>query len=735
MRLSLLVFSLVFQLVSLWSQTFSSTVNQAIPDDGSLVFFEIEVSGLPDVIDTLFGLEQVCVNLTHTYDEDMTVKLEAPNGQIIILFAGVGGAGHDFLNTCVAGEGLIFGQNSAPFSGTFQSYGVLGNFNKGQNPNGTWKLIVHDTYAFADAGFLIDWSLTFGQKPALPFFYHSSDLPIVKLTTLDQPIGDNPKVPVLMQIVDNGAGIRNFANQTNFVYEGKIRTEWQGFTGPYYPKKNYDFEMVDDFGNELDTTILGMPRESDWIFKAEFLDHTLIKNTVAYEMARRMGGYAPRTTPCEIVLDGEYLGVYFLTEKVKRDKNRINIAKLTPADTTGAALTGGYIFEMNINGDPADWVSEYLPINSATCPANVEFKLVYPKITNIEPQQFEYIRNFTDDFEDVLQGSDFLHPENGYRKWVDVATFIDFLIVNEFSMNYDSYGRSTYLYKEKDTDGGLLKIGPPWDYDRAMPYFNPELLELWVWKRTHDGWPFPFWWSRMWEDPTFRQQLACRWGNLRENALATDAFQIFIDSLGLRLGESQQRNFRIWNDLGGLTYEAHLDTMKSFIARRLLWIDSTLAVEKPLATFSAEKNGGNEAFWTFLASDSTAQNYLWDFGDGSNSTLQNPVHQYVTGGIYTVNLTVGFGQNCTASTKKEIDFEYLDASAEADFPGEIFPNPFSDHIYLKNIPKNAVCELVNTVGQIVFSGKNIEKEDFSNLPNGVYFLKIAGKSEIKMIKV
>ncbi len=732
----LLIFFLFSQFVPLRAQTFSSTVNDSIPDDGTTIFFEIPVSGLPDVIDTVFGIEQVCLNITHTYVEDMNVRLESPSGQIILLFAGVGGGGDDFTNTCVAGDGLAFGVNSPPFSGVFQCYGVLGNFNRGQNPNGIWKLVIYDTYAGADAGFLIDWQITFGDSPAPPFVYKSSDLPIVKLTTLAAPIENDPKVPVLMQIIDNGPGIRNFADQTNYAYEGKIMAEWQGFSGASYPKKNYDFELVDDLGNEMDTTILGMPRESDWIFKAEFLDRTLIKNTVSYEMARRMGNYAPRTRHCEIMLDGEYAGVYTLTEKIKRDKNRVDIAKLTSADTAGVDLTGGYIFELNINGETPDWVSDYLPINFADCPLDVEFEFVYPKNTKIEPQQAEYLKNYTANFEDALMGGNFLDTASGYRKWLDAATFVDFLIVNEFSMNFDNYFRSTYLYKEKDTDGGLVKIGPPWDYDRAFGFFTPEITNLWVWQKPLPFWPQPFWWSRLWEDPSFRQQLACRWQNLRENTLATPAFLGLIDSLGVRLDESQKRNFRIWNDLGAMTYPAHLDTMKSFIGRRLIWMDSTLAAERPVATFSGEQNGANEGIWNFTPSDSTAQNFHWDFGDGGTSTLQNPEHQYVMGGIYTVRLTVGYGQGCSTSAEQVLNFVYLDAEEGFERPVEVSPNPFSDHIFLKNAPQNAACELSNAVGQIVFSGKNIGQADFSNLPTGVYFLKISGRATaiFKLVK-
>lgn len=568
---------------TLQAQTFSSTVNEILPDDGTTVYYDIQVSGLPSVMDTLFGLEQVCLNINHPYTEDMNVKLQSPNGSIILLFGGIGGGGDDFTNTCLSGTGPGIAAGTPPYTGTFQCMGVLGNFNKGQNPNGIWTLILNDTYAFADQGFLIDWSITFGNNPARPFIFHSSNLPIIKLTTIGAPIVDDPKVPVLMQIINNGPNVRNDPNQTTYAYEGTIMTEWQGFTGPFYPKKNYDFELVDAEGNDLDTTILGMPKESDWIFKAEYLDKTLLKNSITYEMARRMGVYAPRTRHCEIVLDGEYIGLYTLTEKVKRDKNRIDIAKITPEDVSGDDVTGGYIFEMNINNSPGDWSSPYPPINFETSQQMVEFKHVYPNSEDIQPEQRDYLRGYVDSFENVLLAPDFDNPETGYRKYLGVKSFIDFLIVNEYSVNYDSYGRSTYLVKEKITDGGKVKCGPPWDYDRALDYNNPNSTNGWVWEITHPYWPFPFWWSRMWEDPVYRKELACRWTMLRQGALKTSEFEAVIDGMKNQIDEGQTRNFQVWNELGAMTYDTHIDSLKSYLFRRLNWIDAALAAEQVAA--------------------------------------------------------------------------------------------------------------------------------------------------------
>lgn len=578
MRKLIYTLGLILAVNLLGAQTFTSNLNDTIPDNNTVVAFDIQVSGLPAVIDTNFGLETACLNMYHTYCSDMEVRLKAPDGTTVTLFSGVGGGDDNFFNTCLEGSGTPIGQGSAPFTGTFKAQGSLGSINNGQNPNGTWQLLCRDM-AGADIGILTMWSVTFGNNPAAPYVFSSSNLPIIKLTTQGQAIPNDPKVPVYMQIIDNGPGVRNYLSQTTYAYEGMIMAELQGFTGPFYPKVNYQFETVDAQLVEMDTTILGMPREQDWILKAEYLDHSLIKNTVTYEMARRMGQYAPRTRACEVFLDGQYQGYYTLTEKIKRDGNRVDIAKLTANDVSGQALTGGYMIEMNINGAPGAWNSVYPPINNATCNLPVEFKHVYPKAAEILPVQANYIRAYVDSFENVLNGPNFADPVTGYRKFVDVRTFIDFAIVNEYSVNYDSYGRSTFMYKEKVTDGGKLKIGPPWDYDRAMDYTVPELTRGWVWQITHPYWPFPFWWSKFWSEQDYRKQFACRWTMLRQDVLHTDSFMVVIDSLHALIDEAAQRNFDLWPDLGNETYQDQIDSLKSYMTRRLTWIDDTLSLE------------------------------------------------------------------------------------------------------------------------------------------------------------
>ncbi|MBK7215015.1 MAG: CotH kinase family protein [Bacteroidales bacterium] len=385
-------------------------------------------------------------------------------------------------------------------------------------------------------------------------------------------IPNEPKVPAILQIINHPDGQPNQPSDTVYEYTGNIMVELQGFSSVGSPKKNYDIDLVNFFGLEIDTSLMGMPAENDWIFKSEPTDPTLMFNPLTYEFARKMGIYAPNTRFCELFLDGEYQGLYNLTEKVKRGENRVDIAKLKPEDTTGIELTGGYIIEMNHNGDPGAWDSQYLPINYGTSQLPVQFKYVYPKAVDIMPQQAAYIKEFVDNFELSLHQPDYADPINGYRKWIDESTFIDFMLVNEFSTNYDSYGRSTYLYKEKDTDGGKLKIGPPWDYDRGYCCVND-----WVWEVTHPMWPFPDWWSIFDTDSLFKQQTYCRWYILRATEWKTEKFISYIDSVATIIEPAAYRNLERWPTVGYYDFQAAVAILKTILTDRLAWMDNNLS--------------------------------------------------------------------------------------------------------------------------------------------------------------
>jgi subtilisin-like proprotein convertase family protein len=716
----------------LFSQTFSQTENTPIPDDGTSITFTLSISGLPAAIDTSFGLEMICLTIDHTWDSDLEIKIIAPDGTAATIIYGVGGDGDNFTNTClIESAETPIASGTAPFTGDFKPTYDMGIINNGQNPNGDWKLYIYDTYPFADEGYVYNWSITFGTNPALPFIFTESNLPIVLLNSGGETIVDEPKIVADFFIIDNGPGMLNHPTDTTFAYAGKILTELQGYTGPYYPKKNYDFDLINDAGIEIDTSLLGMPAENDFILKAEYLDYSLMKNTLSYEMSRRMGRYAPRTRFVELVLNDEYLGVYTITEKVKRDKNRVDIAKLDADDVAGDSLTGGYIFEMNINGDPPDWISDYPPVNG---PLEVEFQMVYPKSDSIQNIQLNYIHNYTDAFEEALASYYFLDPDLGYRNYISVKSFIDFMIVNEFSANYDSYGRSTYLFKDRE---GQINIGPPWDYDRA---YAPWTVEGWVWEITHGYWPFPFWWQKFRLDPEWRTQVYCRWTNLRETTLSLDSFYAIIDSLNSYIHDAAARNFEKWGELGVTDFSYEVDVLKQFVEDRLAWIDEELSddyTDTPLPAVGITETG--PLTYSFNPMVSSADAYLWDFGDGATSNEKEPTHTYASPGNYTITITVNFNYGCYTSAQAELTaFVGLDHQPSAEVL--VYPNPFAELLLIKTPPQEPyLLKIKDILGHIVLEipaqVDGFTKVETSGLPPGTYTVEAQSGQSVHVNRI
>lgn len=419
----------------------------------------------------------------------------------------------------------------------------------------------------------------------------SSNLPIVVINTHGEDIVDDPKIVADMGIIDNGLGVRNTLTDPFNNYNGKIGIEIRGSSSQSFPKKQYGLELQDVNGDGIEASLLGMPTEEDWILFAPYNDKSLMRDVLAYKLGRDQGRYAPRTKYCELILNDEYMGVYVLIEKIKRDKFRVDINKLDPDEITANNLTGGYIIKIDkATGSGGDgWSSSYPP-PLRNGDQQITFLYEVPKSEDIVIEQKTYIQQYVADFENALAGPDFADPVNGYAKYIDPASFIDYFIINEMSKNVDGYRISTFLHKKRDSDGGKIYMGPVWDYNLGFgnaDYCTSGTTDGFVLEFNelcpHDWWLIPFWWERLHEDPAFRDQLEARWISLREGPFQTSTIHTYIDSVANVLNaESQQRNFERWPVLGqyiwpnyyvGPTFQSEVNWLKQWVTERLAWLD------------------------------------------------------------------------------------------------------------------------------------------------------------------
>lgn len=426
--------------------------------------------------------------------------------------------------------------------------------------------------------------------------FQSSNLPIVIITTTSQNIVDEPKVIVRMEIIDNGPGVRNNITDPKNVYNGKVAIELRGSSSRVlFPKKQYAVELRNSALQDTAVSLLGLPEEEDWVLSAPYNDKTLMRDVLAYKLGRSMGRYAPRTKYCELVLDGRYEGVYFLNEKIKRDKNRVDISALNPDETTGDDLTGGYIIKLDkVDGSSGPgFVSEY-PVVTNLGNKKITFQYEYPKWDEIVAAQKNYISGYVFKFEKALLSDDFADPDQGYAKYIDVDSFVDFFIMNELTKNVDGYRLSSFFYKQKDSQGGKLFAGPIWDFNLGFGnanYCTSGSPAGFVYSEFNklcpgDTWLIPFWWERFFLDGNFGTKVADRWASLRQDKFSTSMIHAYIDSVAMVLNqESQQRNFQTWRVLNtyvwpnyyvGPTFQAEVNWLKNWVSDRTNWLDDSL---------------------------------------------------------------------------------------------------------------------------------------------------------------
>ena len=414
-----------------------------------------------------------------------------------------------------------------------------------------------------------------------------------EITTLgvgpEGEIVDEPKVPAALTI----------KRLDSTLYEGIIGIEIRGESSQFFDKKSYGFETWDSQYNDLDVALIGFPEEEDWILYGPFSDKSLIRNKLIYELSNRIGRYTTKTEFVELTINYEYKGLYIFMEKLKRDKNRIDISKLENADIDEELISGGYIIKIDKSDmedgsytDYNSFQSQFDVFGNENGDKKINFNYEYPKPGEIHANQKNYIKNYFYEFELSLASNNFKDPVNGFRKYIDEDSFIDFFILNELSNNVDGYRLSTYLHKERNEK---LVIGPIWDFNLSFgnaDYCGGERYDVWCFKFNErclgDYWNVPFWWNRLLEDEKFVDKLKGRWNQLRLNILSDNNILTLIEEQYSFLNNETDiinRNFNKWKIFGiyiwpnsfiGNNYYEEIDFLKNWIKERTKWLDESI---------------------------------------------------------------------------------------------------------------------------------------------------------------
>jgi hypothetical protein len=351
---------------------------------------------------------------------------------------------------------------------------------------------------------------------------------------------------------------------------GYVGIELRGFTSLTFKMKQYDIELRDSLGDDVSVSLLGMPKESDWVLNGSYTDKSLIRNVLLYNLSRQSGLCSPRTRFCELLIDGDYKGIYVLVEKVKRDNYRVDISKLDLDDNAADSLTGGYIVKFDRKSNDS-----YVYLSNA----NVGAQLVYTKNKNVTKEQFDYIKSYFYQFDKSLSQEELIVAD--FSPSLNINSFVDYFIFSELSKNIDSYRLSTYLYKDMDSKGGEIFMGPLWDYNLA--FGNADYADVF----TYEGLIAynSVWFAKFLSDPDFCNLIKERWIELRNSTLKVYSILSTVDSISTIVKPAIKDNFARWDILGnyiwpnyfvGETYEEEISYLKDFLISRIAWLDVNL---------------------------------------------------------------------------------------------------------------------------------------------------------------
>ena len=393
--------------------------------------------------------------------------------------------------------------------------------------------------------------------------YPASGLPIVKINT-NQVVGPTMDKDSYVEGSLEIIGDENFEGleETTMKIKGRGNSTWWICTdagaGAVVGKCPYQVK----FGDK--TSILGMPEDKKWVLLAEKSDKSMIRNKIARYMGELSDlEYTPNAEYIELFINEDYQGTYLIGQKVEESNNRVNIGD------------EGYLIEIDTDAnnriDPDDII--FKPTIWSSIHRDGVFNIKDPEI-EYGSDEFNFIENFINDFEENLYSKEFNDPVSGYKSYIDVDNLIDWFLINEIAKTVDARWYSSIYFSY--IPGKKIKMGPIWDFDLSygnLNYSDAQYTNGFYVKQNN-------WIDRLYEDADFVEKVKNRYAYYYSKL---DDIKNKIDEFAKYIDKSQKANFERWDILGvyvwpnpvyDLTYEQEVERLDNWIEERMNWLNS-----------------------------------------------------------------------------------------------------------------------------------------------------------------
>ena len=369
-------------------------------------------------------------------------------------------------------------------------------------------------------------------------------IPIVNINTPEQST-------IKRQYVQHSILDITYSPDLQFL-SGEIMIKGRGNTSWIYPKKPYSFMQMN-----------GQQPTASWVLLANYDDKSLMRNDIAFYMGREMSclDYTPRFWFADFILNGQYEGIYQIGEGIDVSADRVDVGE------------DGILLEV-------DGKSKYHEVTFSTTQLTHPINIHYPEVIE-GSSEYNEIKSFVQKAEDALFAENFTDDEDGYRKYFDIDSFVEWYIINEIAKNVDAaFFTSCFIHLRK---GGKLKMGPLWDFSMAFGGHKKNDFGRKVANVPENFYLYNTrWYARMFQDPVFVDKVKERFNHyFSHRQMIYDRIDV---NCQLLLGKVYLDN-RLWGRLCDnaasetkveSAYRQQVEYLKDWIEKRMLWLKTNI---------------------------------------------------------------------------------------------------------------------------------------------------------------
>lgn len=385
----------------------------------------------------------------------------------------------------------------------------------------------------------------------------SGTIPIVYVTTENgaMPIDKEDKVKATIWIDPCKSTLEGLGSEKEpiaFTLSGRGNYTWTGFD-----KKPYKIKF------DKKTSVFGLPKDKTWAMLAHADDNlAFLRNTVGFELSRRLGlTWTPTQQPVEFVVNGEYRGLYFLSETIKVNPGRVDITEQDDLATTD--VDGGWLVEIdNYDTDP------HLEL---TDPNGYTIFFTYKSPEELSKEQSDYLAAQMKAIDDAIFNVD--KKSTDWEKLIDIESAARYYVVQEILDDCESYHGSCYIYRDRG-EGEKWKFGPVWDFGNAFQ--RPDKDFIW-----HKPAFYQVWIGELYKFESFQKKVKEVWKEFLDNNYLT--LEDYIDGFIGEISQAAKGNAELWPQYGNDNLTDGSSRFKRKLGQSVDWLSNQweYAVEKP----------------------------------------------------------------------------------------------------------------------------------------------------------